>query len=316
MKKYYCKTEAEFLAEAEAIKAELPKTIVQWMEEEMKEEGNLTHVLYFARLVATYGALPTCRNAKDDQTLAEVLDKKGYIRHDLWMSLQLLRLYSDVFELSRRGGFDKSAVFSCYKSSYETFKPCTWSQVTSVRKFIEKTLSPEEAFAVKEYYGLGSGLSCLSLATIAKQLNVKYTAAVKLRNDGLKKLASTGVYHTVKWSDPNDFRKLLEKEVFIPRMPKIFETISEENKRDIEDRMQSFHDFRESRDDRAWDIRDSLIEELSTLCVEERGSKTQEWVFSLLSYLCYPSWEYSVWHEGGIPKMRFRKSKIVWTGKI
>lgn len=331
--KNYCKTANDLKMEFEEIKSELPKVVLDNMEDDNSPWG-YEDVLYAARQAQMYSS--SGYNAAPYRGLKEVLDRHGYLRHDLAMTIRVLNLYSTLFGehgcqrspfLFTRGTwgrsmFDKYDVFSCSGSHYENLKSLSPNQIASVRKFIKKTLSPEEAFVIEKYW-----LDCdMSLKEIAEQLNVKYSAVVKLQSGALEKLASTGVYHQVYC---HTYSVESYKTVFMPSIPAIFDVISESKKAEIEATGRLLCDTNEERyddcdrkrreqlDERANTFEETLIEELEPL-LRARGSKTQKWAFGCICKLGLgiTDWQYSVWYENGVPKMRTCNSRMIWTGSI
>ena len=331
--KNYCKTANDLKMEFEEIRSELPKAVLDNMEDD-DSPWSYGDVLYAARRAQMHRS--SGYNAAPYKGLKEALDRHGYLRHDLGMTLRILNLYSALFGeygyrrspflytkgTWRRSMFDKYDVFSCSGDHYENLKSLSSNQVASVRKFIKKTLSPEEAFVIEKYW-----LDCdMSLKEIAKQLNIKYSAVAKLQSGALEKLASTGVYHQVYCSTGSEESY---KNVFMPSMPAIFDVISESKKAEIEATGRLLCDVnkeryddcdrkrRERLDERADAFEETLIEELEPL-LYATGSKTQKWAFGCMRKLCLGiiDWQYSIWYENGVPKMRTCSSRMIWTGSI
>lgn len=313
--KNYCKTEGDFRKEFEEIKTELPESVF------MYDDPDGIRLLHWARYRSMdYEAFPYGRSHdKDLKKLIKVLTKRGYIRQDLKMTLRIMKLYGFSWDCYYN---DSRYIIRYDDSTYETCECLSANQIASVKRFIKKTLSPEEAFAIEKYYALDGGDGC-SQAKIARQLGVGRSAFEKILSCGHTKLYKTGKYYKIQYGrrDRASFDYCNEMIIFVPSRPSMFDFATEDDKAQIEAAYQLVRDARDAGD--AYEKQaseDAFVEKMIPFLDRcKRGSKTQEWAVNFVrkNWFSIPfriDFYKSCWFEDGLPKVRIGNSRVVWTG--
>lgn len=328
----YCKTLKDFKKEFDKLKDELPKDVVEYVEEDQenceRREERMDFVLCIARAASLheeeFGVFKKTKYSLAKKTVVSVLDRHGYIRHGIKRMLRIVRLYNEifgVFGVTNHFFFVDRYSPSDEGNNYETFQ-ISASKIAAVRRFVEKTLSSEEAFVIKKYYALDG--DWVSLTGIASQFQRKYTYVTGLRNRALKKLKSSGTYSHASYWVGSDRRNV---DLFAPAMPAIYGTLKEAYKQQLEALCRCLQELEHApyinaeqwntnlarREAIAGEVAEKLLPILSPVATEDRI-----WAQRLASQNgeFYFRWTKTVWYEKGVPKMKlFEYRYITWTGK-